>query len=52
MTTTPAGTTGHPALPVPQIPPRQQYRPDGSPVAFTAAHHFTFDGEAGRCQVK
>jgi MoaA/NifB/PqqE/SkfB family radical SAM enzyme len=40
MTTTPTG------LPVPQIPPRQQRRADGSPVAFTAGHHFTLDGEA------
>jgi MoaA/NifB/PqqE/SkfB family radical SAM enzyme len=46
MTTTPAGTTGLPVLPVPQIPPRQQRRTTDDPVAFTAGHHFTFDGEA------
>lgn len=45
MTTTPAGATGLPVLPMPQIPPKQQRRADRSPVAFTAGHHFTLDGE-------
>jgi molybdenum cofactor biosynthesis enzyme MoaA len=46
MTTLPAGTSGLPVLPVPQVPARTQHHADGGPVAFTAGHHFALNGEA------
>ena len=46
MTILSPGTAGPLALPVPEVPAREQ-RPGGGPVAFTSGHHFAVTGEAG-----
>jgi len=45
MTTMPAGSSGLPLIPVPEVPVREQRRAGGGPTAFTAGHHFALDGE-------